>query len=62
MTARDKMQECPNCEGYGHIEVDDPRPHAGGFNCGYIDTVWVECERCHGSGEILAVKDNGDEA
>jgi len=52
------MQECPNCDGYGRIEVDDPRPHAGGFNCGYIDTVWVECERCHGGGEILAVKEN----
>ena len=58
MNARDRMQECPNCDGYGRIEVDDPRPHAGGFNCGYIDTVLVECERCHGGGEILSVKES----
>ena len=61
MTARDKMQECPNCDGYGRIEVDD-HLRTKARNCGYIDTVWVECERCHGSGEILAVKDNCDEA
>jgi len=41
MTARDRMQECSDCDGYGRIEVDDPRPHAGGFNCGYIDAGFV---------------------
>jgi DnaJ-class molecular chaperone len=46
------MIECPECEGYGYIEIDDPQPHAGGWNCGYIDTTWTECEHCNGLGEI----------
>jgi len=43
---------CPTCEGAGYVEEDDPRPHAFGFNTGYIDTKIIECPDCCGSGEI----------
>ncbi len=53
--------ECPECGGDGRIEVDVPRPHAGGFNCGFIDTAWIECEMCQGSGEIEIEDDENEE-
>ena len=43
---------CPECDGKGEIEVDVPRPHAGGFNEGYIDTAWGTCEDCQGDGVV----------
>lgn len=53
--------ECPECGGDGRVEVDVPRPHAGGFNCGFIDTAWIECEMCQGSGEIEIEDDENEE-
>ena len=47
--------KCVECSGSGRVEVDDPRPHAGGFNVGWIDSVVVECEDCGGSGEVESV-------
>jgi len=47
-----KMIDCPECDGIGEIEYDVPRPHAGGFNCGYIDTELGDCENCNGLGKI----------
>lgn len=44
--------DCPQCGGTGEVEVDVPRPHAGGFNEGYIDTVTEICEECLGNGEV----------
>lgn len=44
--------ECPECQGAGTVEYDVPRPHAGGFNEGYIDTATEVCETCSGDGEI----------
>ena len=41
---------CEECGGSGQIEQDDPRPHAHGFNMGYIDTKWVDCEFCDRTG------------
>lgn len=45
---------CSACDGRGEIEVDVPRPHAGGFNEGYIDTAWETCEDCNGDGVVDA--------
>ena len=44
--------ECPQCGGTGEYEVDVPRPHASGFNEGFIDSEWVICEECLGNGEV----------
>jgi RecJ-like exonuclease len=44
--------ECPCCDGTGEIEVEIPKPHAGGFNLGYIDSGWEECPECRGSGTV----------
>lgn len=49
---REQRCECPECGGNGRVEYDVPRPHAGGFNCGFIDSEWGDCEMCNGSGEI----------
>lgn len=48
-----QMVECPECRGAGSVEYDVPRPHAGGFNEGYIDTVLGDCELCDGVGEVI---------
>ena len=42
------LVECPECGGSGEIEVDVPRPHAGGFNEGWIDTEIERCGECNG--------------
>ena len=54
------MCPCPDCFGWGQIEVDVPRPHAGGFNEGYIDSEWVVCETCNGDGEMERLCDCGE--
>ena len=41
---------CPECDGEGQCEYDDPRPDY--VNGGEIHAVWDTCETCHGSGEI----------
>lgn len=43
---------CEECGGSGQIEQDDPQPHAHGFNMGYIDTTFVDCEFCDRTGLI----------
>jgi DnaJ-class molecular chaperone len=43
---------CPDCNGYGVVEYEVERPHAGGFNMGFIDTEMGTCEMCDGAGEI----------
>lgn len=48
-----QMVECPECLGDGQIEYEVARPHAGGFNEGYIDTVLGDCELCDGVGEVI---------
>ena len=48
-----QMVECPECLGDGQVEYEVARPHAGGFNEGYIDTEWGECELCDGVGEVI---------
>lgn len=46
------LVRCPECDGSGEIEVDVPRPHAGGFNEGYIDTEYERCPECEGELEV----------
>lgn len=44
--------DCPDCGGSGVLEYEVERPHAGGFNMGFLDTELGDCEMCDGSGEI----------
>ena len=46
------LTTCHECNGEGRYEADVERPHATGYNEGYIDTEWVDCEECFGTGEI----------
>jgi DnaJ-class molecular chaperone len=48
-----QMEKCPECLGDGQVEYEVARPHAGGFNEGYIDTVLDDCELCGGQGEVI---------
>ena len=54
------MGPCPDCLGSGEIEYDVPRPHAGGFNMGWIDTEVETCETCSGDGEVARLCDCGE--
>ena len=48
-----KMTEfCKECDGWGTIEVDSPRPHNFNRDVGYIDVGTMECPECEGTGEI----------
>lgn len=49
------IEECSECSGEGQYEVEVPRPHATGFNEGYLDSEVVECETCFGTGEVYAL-------
>ena len=49
------MIQCPECDGAGEYEIDVPRPHALGFNEGFIDSEWSTCAHCGGDGEVLNV-------
>ena len=44
--------DCPDCGGDGRYEADVPMPHNAGRDVGYIDSEWVTCETCEGSGEV----------
>lgn len=46
------MMVCGECDGAGGFEDEVPRPHANGFNMGYVDHEWVGCEDCGGTGEV----------
>ena len=43
---------CPDCDGDGEVEQDY---EGGGYEGGpWVEyrVRWIECERCHGSGEV----------
>ena len=42
---------CKECDGWGLIEVDSPRPHGFDRDVGYIDVDKIECPECEGTGE-----------
>ena len=42
---------CKECEGWGVIEVDAPRPHNFDRDVGYIDVKTIKCPECGGTGE-----------
>lgn len=46
------MCKCSECMGEGQIEYEVAKPHAGGFNLGYIDSVWETCPVCNGDGDV----------
>ena len=52
--------QCPECEGDGHIEYDVPRPQSFTRDVGYIDTMREVCPTCCGDGEITRVCSNCD--
>jgi len=41
---------CPECDGEGRLEYG--KPVIDYVNGGYIDTVWDDCDECHGAGEV----------
>lgn len=42
---------CKACDGWGLIEVDNPRPHNFNRDVGVIDVGTIECPECEGTGE-----------
>lgn len=59
LKAREK--QCPECYGIGQVEYEVEKPHAGGFNRGYIDTAWGDCDECKGEGTVpLRCEDCGE--
>ncbi len=42
---------CKACDGWGLIEVDNPRPHNFNRDVGVIDVGMIECPECEGTGE-----------
>ena len=42
---------CEDCDGWGTIEVDAPRPHGFDRDVGYMDVDKIECPECEGTGE-----------
>ena len=42
---------CKECDGWGEIEVDSPRPHGFDRDVGYMDVDKIECPECEGTGE-----------
>ena len=42
---------CKECDGWGTIEVEVPRPHNVNRDVGFIDVDKIECPECGGTGE-----------
>lgn len=47
-----RMITCPECDGLGRAEYEVGRPHAGGFNCGFLEDEWRTCQTCDGAGDV----------
>ena len=47
--------QCPDCEGQGLQEYEFGVPDYGGWNGGYLDSEFGDCERCGGLGEIAPI-------
>ena len=54
------MTPCPDCWGYGTVEVDVPRPHGPNRDVGVIDVRTEKCTTCWGSGEFERLCDCGE--
>jgi len=52
--------DCPDCFGWGEVDVEYPRPQSFDRDIGVIDVVKGECERCSGIGAIQK-EDESDE-
>lgn len=50
--AQPRWIPCPECDGEGVAPFEEPRPDP--HNGGELVEVWLECENCHGQGEIEA--------
>ncbi len=53
---------CEECDGWGAIEVDAPRPHGFNRDVGYMDVDKIECPECEGTGELESEQCNCTEA
>ena len=42
---------CKECEGWGVITVDAPRPRNFNRDVGYISSKMIKCPECGGTGE-----------
>ena len=54
------MTPCPDCWGYGTIEVEYPRYRGPSRDVGVIDVETETCETCSGDGEIERLGDCGE--
>ena len=54
------MSPCPDCWGYGTVEVEIPRPHSPSRDVGVIDVREEVCESCSGDGEMPRLCDCGE--
>jgi len=53
------MSPCPDCWGYGTVEVNIPRPHGPNRDVGVIDVKTETCKTCSGDGEMERLCDCG---
>ena len=49
---------CKECDGWGTIEVEVPRPHNVNRDVGFIDVDKIECPECEGTGELESAQCN----
>ena len=50
-TGEPSRKFCKECDGWGTIEVEVPRPHNFNRDVGVIDVDKIECPECGGTGE-----------
>tara|TARA_R110002124_G_scaffold219252_1_gene385162 strand:+ start:237 stop:428 length:192 start_codon:yes stop_codon:yes gene_type:complete len=49
---KERKMPCPECDGYGKVEVEYAVPHNINRDVGYLDTRLEDCEYCNGYGDI----------
>jgi hypothetical protein len=52
MDKQEAMIDCPECEYEGRCEYEREVPMSNSNPYGYLETYWVECDNCKGTGRI----------
>ena len=52
LLSRSRFKECEDCDGVGWVETEYARPQNFDRDIGCLDTRRVDCETCHGNGEV----------